>query len=326
MSPPHVRDCVKHVHIAERTARCRFPIGTHADGLSSGRHTGFAGSLHAMDSDVTPEADPLSVDPSEMSSSSPAPETSRSSGAPWLIAGGIGVAAILLFLAATQIYLVTAVSDTRDELASTREELDAARTEVALLEAQIVGANADDVSAATGDVATPNPSVTAPTAPAGVLPRYVPGQPDVAVGMKLETIAGENGYGDDMITIDPADGQKRIWMIWAHWCPHCQTELPALSATYDAYQEAYPDISFATISSSIDPSRGNPLEPYLEEQQFPFPVLVDPDSSVAARLGVNAFPFWVITDGDGTVLLRSAGYLDATQLDNLVESLDSYDA
>ena len=274
-----------------------------------------------MDSDVTPGAAP-SADPSETPSPSPAPGTSRSTGIPWLIAGGIGVAAILLFLTATQIYLVTAVSDTRDELASTRQELDAARTEVALLEAQIAGADAT----ATGEVATPNPSVTAPAAPAGVLPRFVPGQPDVAVGMKLETIEGENGYSDDQLTIDPADGQKRIWMIWAHWCPHCQTELPALAASYDAYQEAYPDISFATISSSIDPERGNPLEPYLEEQQFPFPVLVDPDSSVAARLGVNAFPFWVITDGDGTVLLRSAGYLDATQLDNLVESLDSYDA
>ena len=48
--------------------------------------------------------------------------------------------------------------------------------------------------------------------------------------------------------------------------------------------------------------------------------------ALAARLGVNAFPFWVITDGDGTVLLRSAGYLDAGQLDDLLQSLDTYDA
>ena len=47
---------------------------------------------------------------------------------------------------------------------------------------------------------------------------------------------------------------------------------------------------------------------------------------MAAQFGVNAFPFWVVTDGDGIVLLRSAGYLDEPQLASLLESLDAYDA
>nr|MDJ0792264.1 TlpA disulfide reductase family protein [Acidimicrobiia bacterium] len=128
------------------------------------------------------------------------------------------------------------------------------------------------------------------------------------------------------VTIDPADGQKRIWMVWAHWCPYCQDELPALAASYDDYAEQYPGISIATVTTSIDPTRGNPLDAYLEANQFPFPVLVDEDSSMAAQFGVSAFPFWVVTDGDGIVLLRSAGFLDEPQLASLIESLDAYEA
>ena len=234
----------------------------------------------------------------------------------------------MLFLVATQIYLVTAVNDTRTELTSTRQELDSARTEVALLEAQLgeVSASVDEVAEESRSATSASPPLGNATTPAGVLPRYVPGQPDVAVGMQLGAISGADGYGDEAITIDPADGQKRVWMIWAHWCPHCQNELPALAESYEAYRSQYPDISIETITTSIDPERGNPLDPYLEERQFPFSVIVDEDSALAARLGVNAFPFWVITDGDGTVLLRSAGYLDVVQLDNLLESLDTYDA
>jgi thioredoxin-related protein len=43
-------------------------------------------------------------------------------------------------------------------------------------------------------------------------------------------------------------------------------------------------------------------------------------------MGVNAFPFWLVTDGDGTVLFRSAGYLDNEQLIGLMGSLSEYSA
>jgi thiol-disulfide isomerase/thioredoxin len=126
--------------------------------------------------------------------------------------------------------------------------------------------------------------------------------------------------------IDPADGTKRVWMVWAHWCPYCQEELPSLAAAYEDLAITFPGIDIATVTSSIDPSRGNPLESYLEQQQFPFPVIVDVDLSLAGQMGVGAYPFWVITDGDGTVLFRSAGLLEHTQLVSLMTSLSEYEA
>jgi len=259
----------------------------------------------------------------------PVPATAVQTKRPWWIPAGILAAiAVIGFLVATQIYLVSAVSSTQEELDATRSELEDRYDEIARLESQVaaVGSVVDVLAAAQTTTTQPSSTVEAPPAeaPAGYLPRFEAGQPDAALGMRLGTVAGPDAYSDSELTIDPTDGIKRVWMVWAHWCPYCQEELPALSVAYPGLQAQYPDIEIATVTTSIDPSRGNPLDTYLEEQQFPFPVVVDGDFAVAGQMGVSAFPFWIVTDGDGTVLFRSAGYLDDDQLLNLMSSLSEY--
>jgi thiol-disulfide isomerase/thioredoxin len=113
-------------------------------------------------------------------------------------------------------------------------------------------------------------------------------------------------------------------MVWAHWCPHCQNDLPALATFLDAAGSDFPHVRVVTITTSIDDTRGNPLVPYLDASQFPFPVLVDPDGRLAASLGTPAFPFWVITGPDGQVLLRQPGEFGADQLGNLFASIEEF--
>lgn len=248
----------------------------------------------------------------------------------WIPAGILAAIAAIGFLVATQIYLVSAVSRTQEELDATRSELETTYDEVARLETQVaaVGSAVEGLAATQSTTTQPSSTVDAPVAaaPAGYLPRFEPGQPDAALGMRLGTVAGPDAYSDAQLAIDPTDGTKRVWMVWAHWCPYCQEELPALSAAYPGLQADFPDIEIATVTTSIDPSRGNPLETYLEEQQFPFPVVVDGDFTLAGQMGVSAFPFWLVTDGDGKVLFRSTGYLDNDQLLNLMTSLSEYSA
>lgn len=240
---------------------------------------------------------------------------------PWLVLGGL----LLVALMASQVYLITTLADTTDELAATRTELADLEAQVSLVDASI--------EALAGDLATtttspPQPSASSPgaqAAPAGYLPRFDPAQPDRALGLRLGAVSAPDAYSGGTVDIDPADGSKRIWMVWAHWCPYCQQELPVLAERYPTLLSEYPDIEIATVTSSIDPSRGNPLDAYLDAEQFPFPVLVDEDLDIAGRFGVNAYPFWVITDGDGTVLLRIAGAVSETQFTDLITQLDAYE-
>ena len=241
------------------------------------------------------------------------------------VAAAAGGLILLGLLVASQVYLVTTLNDTNTEL-------EAARADVAALEGELAGMSitVDELTVEVADLesslAAGAASSTAPATPAGFLPQYVQGQPDAALGLVLGPIEGPDAYTEQVVAIDPADGTKRIWMTWAHWCPYCQEELPSLVAVHGDLESDYPDIELVTVSTSIDPARGNPLEPYLEEQQFPFPVLIDADLGLAGQMGASAFPFWVVTDGDGTVLFRSAGYLDDASVLGLIDSLDAYEA
>ena len=92
------------------------------------------------------------------------------------------------------------------------------------------------------------------------------------------------------------------------------------------YADLYPNVELVSVTTSIDPSRPNPLEPYLDELQLPFPAIVDADLSLAGQLGASAFPFWVFTGPDGTTLLRIAGYLEVEQVAEIFSQLDGLTA
>ena len=244
---------------------------------------------------------------------------------PMLIA--VGIAIIVLF-GASQVYLLTSLGTTQAEIRVQIESLD---RQIVELETSVAGVSeqVEDIarSAATAEASsTPSGATPAPALPAGFLPRFNNEGPDRAIGMTLPTIEGIDAYSDSVMTIDPADGTKRGWMIWAHWCPYCQQELPDLNAWWPEASDNYPTTELITVTTSIDPSRGNTLEPYLENQQFVFPVVVDPEARIAAQMGVSAFPFWIVTDGDGTVLFRTAGLLEMERVEILFSQLEQFEA
>jgi len=243
----------------------------------------------------------------------------------WILAALI----VGLGLIATQVLVLLGLSSTRGDIEDLNAQVAAVDSAVGTLTDDLSSVAADVESAEEGPVVEGGPSsaIDPPvqTAPAGYLPRYEPGVADRAVGMSMGTIEGIDGYDEVATSVDPADGTRRVWMIWAHWCPHCQAELPELDDWYPTANATY-EAELVTVSTSIDPTRGNPLPEYLAAEQFPFPVVVDADNQMAVKMGVSAFPFWVVTDGDGEVLLRTAGRLSNEQVTGLFEQLDALDS
>lgn len=259
----------------------------------------------------------------------PAASQSRS-GTWWAVGITAMVVAIIAVLAVSQVRMISAIDDTRSDIAAIEAQIESVGESVDSL-ADDVSAVADDVASAAAaapsvDSGSSSPLTAPPNAlPAGYLPRYDSERPDQAIGMTLGAIEGVDAYSDEITLFNPSDGIKRVWMIWAHWCPFCQQELPELSAWYPTVADEY-STELVTISTSISPERGNPLDAYLLEQQFPFPVLVDPDSSLAIQTGVSAFPFWMVTDGDGEVLLRATGLLHIDQVVSIFDQLENLDS
>jgi thiol-disulfide isomerase/thioredoxin len=266
-------------------------------------------------------ADPDQATPHDAVEDSPTgtkPQRSRTK--PILVALGLILA---VGLVASQVALITSLAATNDDIGSLKAQIIDVSRGVTDVETAVEGLS-EDISTASAVAAAPNNTGVspAPAVPAGFLPRFTNGTTDTALGLKMSAVEATEAYSQEAMNIDPADGTKRVWLIWAHWCPYCQQELPELSDWYPANAANFPNSELVTVTSSMDPARGNPLEGYLAAEQFPFPVLVDEDTKLAAQFGVSAFPFWVVTDGDGTVLYRTAGLIGADAVEQLFTQLE----
>ena len=80
------------------------------------------------------------------------------------------------------------------------------------------------------------------------------------------------------------------------------------------------------MTTAIDDTRSNPLDPYLDGEQFGFPVIVDESGAVSQKFGTAAFPFWVVTDAEGTVVFRVAGALGIASVDQIFAQLETMSA
>ena len=252
----------------------------------------------------------------------------RTSGASrgFLVAIAVGIVAIF----AMQVFTLISASQADDQMAALETQVDDMAFDVSEVRRSVteLDQKVDDLAAEVpiAPAASGASSAEAPDVPAGWLPSFEQGQPDAALGVVLGEVSGPEYYSDTDLTVDPADGTTRAWMVWAHWCPYCQEELPPLSEWYEANADLYPNVELLTVTTSIDPSRPNPLEPYLDELQLPFPAIVDADLSLAGQLGASAFPFWVFTGPDGSTLLRVAGYLEVEQVAEIFGQLEGLSA
>jgi thiol-disulfide isomerase/thioredoxin len=251
----------------------------------------------------------------------PASASSRST-APWLTLGGLVLAALI----AGNLLLLNRVSDLQHELdagfasvdqsvLSLAGSLGSVSDMVGEVEERLTNLNALAVGSSGGTSAAPQAAVSAG------LPRYDPAVQDPAVGAVMAGVTGPEYYSGQTLQIDSADGKARAWLVWAHWCPYCQQEMPDIKAWVEANAAAFPDFEVVSLTTAMDESRGNPLVPYLDELQLPFPVIVDEDGSLSAQLGLNAFPFWVFTGPDGSVLGRTAGLLGIERFASIAQQL-----
>jgi cytochrome c biogenesis protein CcmG/thiol:disulfide interchange protein DsbE len=180
--------------------------------------------------------------------------------------------------------------------------------------------------AASPTASSGGPSSTLPVAassPAGgaALPAYAAGPDDPAVGRPIPEVDGA-GFDGTPVTIK-ADGKPKLLVFLAHWCPHCQREVPVVQAWIDA--NGMPaGVELISVATAIDPNRPNyPPETWLARERWQVPVIVDADNRIATLYGLTAFPYWVAVGADGTVAQRLTGELTPDQLDALVTLVSS---
>jgi thiol-disulfide isomerase/thioredoxin len=137
---------------------------------------------------------------------------------------------------------------------------------------------------------------------------------DPAVGQASPVVTGA-GFDGTPMTIGGAGDKPTLLVFLAHWCPHCNREVPEVIKLNDA--GGIPaDLDVIGISTAVASDRPNyPPSEWIVDKGWPFPTMADSENSEALdAFGGTGFPFLVIVDSDGTVLARQSGESTADEL------------
>ena len=131
-------------------------------------------------------------------------------------------------------------------------------------------------------------------------------QLEPAANFDAPIISGTDINGNQIST-DSND--PRIILFLAHWCPHCQRELPQVQDIIDTI--GVPEgIEIIAIATSIDRGRDNyPPQEWLFREGWSETQIYDTDRDIASAYGLTSFPYWVFLDKDLNVIARRAGNL-----------------
>jgi thiol-disulfide isomerase/thioredoxin len=144
---------------------------------------------------------------------------------------------------------------------------------------------------------------------------------DPAVGRTPPTLVGE-AFDGSPVTIDPGDGRAKLVIFAAHWCPHCQKEIPLIQGWID--DGSLPedvDVYLVSTAARADQSE-YPPSGWLGSIGWSETVLLDnADQSAANAYGLTGYPYLVFVDADGTVVQRASGELPIPDVDRLVGSI-----
>ena len=140
---------------------------------------------------------------------------------------------------------------------------------------------------------------------------------DAALGQPAPKLVGARFDGSPLRI--EADGRPKVLVFLAHWCPHCQREVPVLADWLDA-NGVPDDVDVYGVATGTSSDRPNyPPSAWLTREGFTPPTLVDDaEGTAASAFGLSAFPFFVALDTDGRVAARASGELTTAQWEALL--------
>ena len=139
---------------------------------------------------------------------------------------------------------------------------------------------------------------------------------DAAIGTPMPVAEGATFDGNP-VTVGGATDGPTMYVFLAHWCPHCNDEIPELVELNN--RDGLPaDMNVVAISTAVDNTAPNyPPSEWIIEKDWPaeWPVMADSVESTSFVVnGGSGFPYLMIADADGNVLARASGTKSAEEL------------
>ncbi len=237
------------------------------------------------------------------------------SNTPVLVAVAVGVLAVVV---AAVLVFVAAGSDSEQSVAGAPATQEVAITD-APAQDTVAPAAGDGTGAAGDETSRPVEVVGAP------LPTLDSSGSDPAVGTPAPVLHGF-GFDGTPITIGEAGGGPVLVVFLAHWCPHCNAEIPRLLEWQQS--GAMPaDLKVVAVATAVSEGAPNfPPRQWLETKGWDWPAMIDQSQGAqsagvaATAYGASGWPYLVLIGDDGLVKARYAGEMEISDLQALVEA------
>lgn len=153
------------------------------------------------------------------------------------------------------------------------------------------------------------------------LPQFESEANDPAIGMTAPVV---NGTGFTGNTVSTTHGTPMMLVFLAHWCPHCQREVPLL-VEWEKSGAVPAGVDIIAVATGSDPANPNfPPSDWLARENFPalWPVMTDSKSFEAGEAyGLQGYPYFVLIDADGKVAKRMSGEIPMETLTQELNAL-----
>ena len=151
-------------------------------------------------------------------------------------------------------------------------------------------------------------------------------KPDPAVGLDAPLLSGLNFAGEPIV-MDPATKGPYMLVFLAHWCPHCNAEVPRLN-DWKHSGAVPPGLNVIGVATAVSSASANyPPAAWFSNKGWEWPVMVDEKSGdngeagkAAITYGAPGWPYFVIVGADGKVKVRVSGEVEISELQTLVDA------
>ena len=157
-----------------------------------------------------------------------------------------------------------------------------------------------------------------------LFPYDVADSPDPSVGAVAPLLSGLDFQGD-AVTIDPTANGPYMIVFLAHWCPHCNAEVPRL-LDWKGSGAVPTELNVIGVATAVSSSAPNyPPSDWFSNKGWSWPVMVDESQGdgeagkAAVAYGATGWPYFVIVGADGLVKARVSGEVSVADLQVIVD-------
>jgi peroxiredoxin len=118
------------------------------------------------------------------------------------------------------------------------------------------------------------------------------------------------------VTLSQFDGQPVLFLFWATWCPHCDSEIESIKTINQTYKDAC--LVVLTINAAEDPAT---VTAYRSIHQLTFPILLDSNSKVQSAYSVYAIPRHFFINSSGRIAFIGYGEMTLDEMKVQVDAI-----